>query len=1022
MVNLNHPELKETQVPELPPASLDTLRKLREDACASSSIYDFKLQSQQRFLRRVLSPDSPTQNLLMVHGTGSGKTCSAIQIAEEYILRPEFQEKRVLVLANPAVQDNFRTQIFDISRVSVDADGLLLSKQCTGRRYLDILQRAQSQPLRWTDQSQREKLMNMANRILNEFYEFQGYTSFGNRIADVQLQKREADMDAWIHETFDNRLIIVDEAHNLRESDEVGSAEKIVSAALKRIVQTAVGATLVLLTATPMYDTFDEILDYFNLFLWNSRKQTAATSVKKKDIFTDSGDFVSAEAETRFRGLCESYVSFVRGENPFTFPFRLPPPDNMIAKSDRTHDSNGKKIANPRKYLALTAAPLSEYQESIVKDLKLKALAEPRVVCVYPDNKTFGETFKKEDGKYIYNGEPFLAPARVATYSAKFASVIKCIQDSKGVVFVYSNLVESGAQLFSMCLEEHGFKSAIGDSLLGKTSGEVPTGSKGMYALFTSETSDTDIKKTLARLRRRENVNGDDIRIVVASPKVSEGVDFRYVRQIHVLDPWFNMSRIEQVIGRGMRTCSHSLLPFEEQNCTVYLHVCRFSSGKREALDEHIYREYAERKAIAIAKVKKAVLQSAMDCTLERPVNALPSDWMDLTITQMRAQGNTPVTLPLRQLASTGFLEDSSFECKVSQSPADPQHVRPLSAILDVRDELLDKVSRLFQRKPIWKQTDLFAVLKNYDTTLVKYILQNAISMGFKLKDKNGRIGRLEAKNGVFMFSKGPHDTLVERLMDIPNGEDAPLQKQIAEEEDTVVEAPVVKEETVAKPRLSDLVSKYDWPEFARTFSDEVLNWYYVDHVMSKKEKITHIIDVLNESFDDAPVYAAPLLVYNDDDDSYFYVLGSGEFYNSEYEDFVPIGEQKDTYDAWVERLKEKYLGARDRYFATLKEKVIVFNVDEKNLPIQRAKRSKNIGGLACTSYREPYLDAFVEWLGEKFPRSVSKKPQRCMYLDLLIRKCILDKKDGLVWWTPEEWSILSEDSNRRDLLKKLKE
>jgi hypothetical protein len=34
----------------------------------------------------------------------------------------------------------------------------------------------------------------------------------------------------------------------------------------------------------------------------------------------------------------------------------------------------------------------------------------------------------------------------------------------------------------------------------------------------------------------------------------------------------------------------------------------------------------------------------------------------------------------------------------------------------------------------------------------------------------------------------------------------------------------------------------------------------------------------------------------------------------------------------------------------------------------------------------------------------------------------ILDKKDGLVWWTPEEWSILSEDSNRRDLLKKLKE
>ena len=345
--------------------------------------------------------------------------------------------------------------------------------------------------------------------------------------------------------------------------------------------------------------------------------------------------------------------------------------------------------------------------------------------------------------------------------------------------------------------------------------------------------------------------------------------------------------------------------------------------------------------------------------------------------------------------------------------------MRPLSAILDVKDELLDKVIRLFQRKPIWKQDDLFAVLKKYDTTLVKYILQNAISMGFQLKDKNGRIGRLEAKDGVFMFTKGEHDTLVERLIEIPNGEDVPLQKPVVEEEVQEIKVEEVKE---SKPGLSDLVAKHEWPEFAWDFSQEVLNWYYVDHVMTKKEKITHIIDILNESFDDAPIYASPLLVYNDDDDSYFYVLGSGEFYNSEYEDFVPIGEQKDTYDAWVERLKQKYLDTKDSYFATLKEGAILFNIDEKNLPLQKAKRSKNIGGRACTSYREPYLDAFIEWLGGEFPASVKQKPQRCMYLDLLIRQVIIQKKAGIVWWTPEEWSILSEESNRRELLKKLKE
>ena len=133
----------EVRAAELPPATLETLQKLRVENCESTS-KDFKLQSFQLFLRRILSPDSPTRNMLMFHGTGVGKTCTAIQVAEEYILRPEFQDKKVLVLASAAVQENFRTQVFDVTRVKVDPSGILLSQQCTGRRYLDMLERAQS--------------------------------------------------------------------------------------------------------------------------------------------------------------------------------------------------------------------------------------------------------------------------------------------------------------------------------------------------------------------------------------------------------------------------------------------------------------------------------------------------------------------------------------------------------------------------------------------------------------------------------------------------------------------------------------------------------------------------------------------------------------------------------------------------------------------------------------------------------------------------------------------------------------
>ena len=1020
MVNLSHPELKETAVRPLPDADLNTLKRMREDACASSATYDFKLQPQQRFLRRVLSPDSAT------HGVGTGKTCSAIQIAEEYIIRPEFQNKRVLVLANPSIQENFRNQIFDISRVNIDPDGIVRSKQCTGRRYLDAILRAMPDAFKTADAASREKVRNTASRILKEFYEFQGYGEFGNVLERQRVNEKMTpkDIDAWIRDTFSNRLIIVDEAHNLRETSETETSAKIVSDALKKIIQTADGVTLVLLTATPMYDRFSEILDYFNLFLWNERKQERTTSLQTSEFFTETGDFVSPEAKLNFQALCDTYVSYVRGENPFTFPFRLNPPLAMIADADRTQDPSGKAITTQRKFLTLCAAPMSEYQESIVAPLTLKGLTEPRTVCVLPDNKDMNEVFKREEGQMKYTDEQFLAPSKVAKYSAKFASVLNCIKNGKGVVFVYSNMVEYGAQLFAMCLEEHGFRPAFGNMLLGETSGEVPVGSAGRYALFTSETSDMDIKRTLGRLRRRENMNGQDIRVIVASPKVSEGVDFRYVRQIHILDQWFNMSRIEQVIGRGTRTCSHSLLDFEEQNCTVYLHVCR-GKGTREMVDEYIYREIVEQKAIRIAKVKKAIMESAMDCTLEFPVNSLPDKWKELSIEQVRSQNEEKVLLQLSEAGAPTFLDDETFKCAPKKIVEDLGHVRPLSSILDVKDEVFDKLVSLFAEKSIWKQTDLVKVLEPYDSSLIKYLVQSAIDSGFTVKDSNGRVGKLESKKGVVAFAVGKNDTMQDRIVSraeptqIALKKPSPAEIEVEEEEEEEEEVPEVEiPEAVEVPAPVLAVEEYAWPEYASQFSAETRKWYFIDHAMKPDERTQYFLSLDWANVGNLPIYAAPLKV-NDS----LIVLGSGKVYNLQTKQVIePIGAERTAYKAWIDALKTRYVGSKDTFFATMEGESILFNLDEKSKDVlKRAERSKNIGGRKCTNFDLTILRLFVAWLGSEFPASVKVKPDRCMYLDLLIRQAVLDKKEGLVWWTPEEWSIMNEDETRKDLLKRLK-
>lgn len=998
MVNLTFPELNETKGQPLPPADKDTLVQLREEMCSQSTSRDFKLQNYQRFLRRVLSPDSPTRCLLMVHGTGTGKTCTAIQIAEEYIIRPEFQDKRVLVLANPAVQDNFKTQIFAISKVSVDQDGILLSKQCTGRRYLDMLLRIQSEPLKWTDKATRERMNTIAQRIISEFYEFQGYRTFANLV-----NEQEELGDAWIHKNFDDRLIIIDEAHSIRNPED-GMPTKHISMALDRIIKTAKNVTLILLTATPMFDSHDEMIFYFNLFLWNDRRQPLTTQLLPSKVFTNSGNFQMG-MEEKFRGWCQDYVSFVRGDNPLTFPFRLPPPTELIAKP-AIRDIRNKAILEKdrRSVLTLTGSMVQGIQAEILKEQKdIGLAASSPTICVFPDNATFRTTFKKsqdEDSEFEY-GYKFLAPSKIADHSSKFALITKIIKESKGVIFVYSNLVEMGARLFAMCLEEHGYESAIGTRLLKTTSNEVERGSLGKYVLFTSELSNTgEGRRVLERLKNPENKEGQDIKIIVASPAISEGVDLSYVRQVHVIEyPW-NMSKVEQVVGRGIRTCSHQSLPFDEQNCTVYLHVCKLPNSERELIDEYYYRTAVESKGKLIAKVKQVVMESAMDCPLQTDINSLPKEWRDLEIEQVRSQDQKIVKLSLGDMASPNFGQ-IGITCKVTESIADPEHERPLSAYLDVRDELLDKFMKLFLRKPVWTLEDLYASpqLKLYDRDVILYTLHNAIESGFQLKDRNGRIGFLESRGSMYAFTLGEYNALQDRYIKEDKGKQTPFEKK----------EPEKKKELSLDQKLKQIKLP---PEIETRFDKDIIIWYVVDQEMTDSERLQYLLSL---DWNKPPEYLKVLKVAD------LRILGSKQIYNEQNEHITPIGKQADAYYRWVKQRMDLFLETKTKFFATIQDGRIAFNLDNSSDVLKRVERSKVIKGKACGSYLEPLLHKFADWLGFPIPETVKTKTGRCQFLALAIRQAIKNGNTDIVWWTPQEWDIFDEDANRKDLLLKLK-
>lgn len=1000
MVNLTHAELAEITIKSLPPASEDALNTIRNQMCTAS----FSLQPQQKFLRRVLSPDSPTRNLLMVHGTGVGKTCSAIQVAEEYIIRPEFQDKKVMVVASRAVQENFRTQIFDMSRVQLDvASNTLTSKQCTGRRYLDMLLRIQSEPKNWADPAIMNRLENTADNIIKEFYEFSAYASFGIRLLKKLAPTPEAEIDeAWVHENFDNRLLIIDEAHNIR------SEETQIALGLEKLVKVANGLVLVLLTATPMFDSYDEIMYYMNLFLWNERKQSFTTTMKASDFFTSEAELKGGESETKFRQWCQEYVSYVKGESPFTFPFRLPPPD-IASTTAMAKGFNGPDIPDSAriKYLSLVASTASGLQKSVLTtskhetdETKRSAMIIP-TISVFPENKKFRDVFSQSKNQYSYVGEPFLTPATLPDHAAKFVTVLKSIESSSGVCLVYSNYVEHGALPFVLALEEHGYTPYRGDTLLDKTNYVGPP--KGKYIMLSSSASDAEISSMLSAVKNRANVSGKNIKVVVTSPLAAEGIDFRFIRQVHILDPWWNMSRIEQVVGRALRTCSHQNLPPKEQNCTVYLHIIR-AEENREAFDEYTYRTKVEVKGMRIAKVRKIMAESAMDCPMQV---SLPADWRELVVPQIRDEGHEDVAYRLKGMLAPTFDEAPDIEqCKVTPSAVDPDHVRPLSSYLDSRDEILTKLGKLFVDKSIWDREQLFSVLQPFSRDVVIYTLQQAISTGFRFVDSFGRPSLLESKGDLYALAPidVPNSTVIERTTKPSNPTGIPLPD---------LPPPVEEPVALTGDVLSTRREAYKFPKDAGTrFSEEVKNGFIFDHEFTPKEKLALLATNPKLPFADRLRIPGTGNVVPGTD-----TVAPGTEIVVTGEELDLVGTDLTNYTAWKKALIARFVADRKKIVASVAKNgtLTLTPTTGEEAPVRESDNLVVCGTGKNTAKRMKEIAKFLDVNSVGVPEGLQGAPS-CVYAELLARE-----QHNCVWYTPEEMMVLKMADVSAELKKELK-
>ena len=797
---------------------------------------DFELLPHQLFVRNFLSFQTPYNSLLLYHGLGTGKTCSAITVSEE--MRTYLKQlgivQRIIVVASPNVQQNFKLQLFDERKLKL-VDGLWNLRACTGNKYLKEIN-----PMNMKGLS-KEKVIKQINSIIQNSYLFLGYIEFANYIVkksdsdEDDPKKRKAEMIRKLKKHFSNRLVIIDEVHNIRISDD--KQDKRVAQELFKLVKYVDNLRLLFLSATPMYNSYKEIVWLLNVMNLNDHRST----IEINDVFDKTGNLLinpdgTNAGEELLRRKSTGYVSFVRGENPYTFPYRIFPSLFSIGNTFKqltypTKQLNGKTIVQPLEHLDVYVNVCGAFQEKgynyILSTIKEKAgktkaglpsfenmdsfgytvLQKPlqALNIVYPnkmldvakpiiDTKILlGSEGLKRTMKYTETTNPpsrknfeyrnkdfgdFFAPDKIGQYSSKIKSITDNILNSDGIVLIYSQFIDGGAVPMALALESLGFtrfgtktsnlfktpphKSIDAKTFLTKDEMENPGDfTPATYTMITGEKAlSPDKVFDLKNLTDEDNKNGEKIKIVIISMTGSEGIDFKNLRQVHILEPWYNLSLIEQIIGRAVRTCSHKQLPFKDRNVEIFLYGTIITDTEEEAADLYIYR-LAELKAVQIGRVSRILKESSVDCILNIDQTNFTEENMN-TIVKQQLSNKKVIDFPIGDKANTvscDYMDTCNFKCKPFKKITEADiklDTYDESFIIINTDKIIQRIRDLFKERFFYKKDKLISeinVVKNYPLIQINAALTVLIDdQNEYLTDKYERLGHLVNIEEYYLF------------------------------------------------------------------------------------------------------------------------------------------------------------------------------------------------------------------------------------------------------------------------------
>jgi SNF2 family DNA or RNA helicase len=304
--------------------------------------------------------------------------------------------------------------------------------------------------------------------------------------------------------------------------------------------------------------------------------------------------------------------------------------------------------------------------------------------------------------------------------SPKMLNIIFNILKSPGSVLVYSNYVEmEGLQMFKVYLDFFGYSSInINDNI-----DLIDKKKNGFRYCEFHGGIDRDLREKNKQLfNTKDNKIGDIIKIIMISPAGAEGINLRNCRQVHILEPYWNEGRIEQVIGRAIRQCHHVDLPMSERTVDVFRYKMVRKGGK-ESSDE-MMENISRRKNNLLVSFIEAIKEVAVDCELFKSHNMMGSKY-----------------------SCFKFNEDSLFDKHIgpaynSDIEIDSKMDNGLNSIESIKVKIkVRKVKIVNQIDNIYSDT-IYAWL--YDNSGVVYNYESNYAIGKISRDENGALKKLD--------------------------------------------------------------------------------------------------------------------------------------------------------------------------------------------------------------------------------------------------------------------------------------